>query len=96
MAGRLLQGWRTDRRKFAGVILLAAPAAACSPAASPAAFPIVLSETPAAAQSVLTCDSIAQERAAIAASRAQIRDETLAERDAALAKLEASKGCRAY
>jgi hypothetical protein len=86
------------RRKMQGLawafgLAFLAGAAGCAPAPPPA-FPTVLAETPAQAQSVLTCETIARERAAIAASRERLhQQQRLAERDGELAELEASKGC---
>jgi hypothetical protein len=89
---RLSQGFARRACKMAGLLLLL-QSAGCLPAPPPPAFPGVVSESSAEAQSLLTCDSIARERAAIAASRERAGQSVLAERDAALAGLEKSKGC---
>jgi hypothetical protein len=65
----------------------------------PAPAPII-SESPDAASTIMTCDTIATEHAGIAQSLQRLGPSTdadeLRQRDAALARLAAQKGCAAF
>jgi hypothetical protein len=88
--------------RLVSLLVLTAPAlSACGSSEPPMwVMPATVSASPEAASTIMSCDTIETEHAAIVQSLKQLNDSSAADdlrrRDAGLAELAAQKGCRPF